>query len=148
MHTPLVILYINQNQQYLIDLKILSHFFGGGRSSLRKHCSVCNMIIKCIPGCQIIKRIIITDDLKGLRCKYYFIHLCLKLLTNLWLYEFEKKQFNLKTLLFMCELRIYFKDEADFEKIKNPTLPFFFSCHLCEFLTLLKQFLYFCCVQA
>ena len=25
----------------------------------------------------------------------------------------------------MCELRIYFKDEADFEKIKNPTLPFF-----------------------
>jgi len=52
----------------------------------------------------------------------------------------KKKQFNLKTLLFMCELRIYFKDEADFEKIKNPTLPFFFSCHLCEFLTLLKQF--------
>ena len=38
----------------------------------------------------------------------------------------KKKQFNLKTLLFMCELRIYFKDEADFEKIKNPTLPFFF----------------------
>ena len=73
-------------QQYLIDLKIMFHlsfFFGGGRSSLRKRCSVCNMIIKCISGCQIIKRIIITDDLKGLRRKYYFIHLCLKLLTKL-----------------------------------------------------------------